>query len=136
MNVYLKSLAGPLPPSTSSAPKVEGSRLLTKNGAKLYETHCADCHGSKGEGIIGAYPPLANSRVVTMTNTANMVQKVLYGGYAPTTQGNPRPFGMPPFILKLNDQDMAELLTYIRNDWGNQASPVTALDVNRARERP
>jgi len=68
-----------------------------------------------------------------MTQTVNLVQMVLGGGYAPATQANPRPFGMPPFALILSDSDVAEVLTHIRRSWGNQAGTVTVLDVNRIR---
>ncbi|MDP1741578.1 MAG: cytochrome c, partial [Polaromonas sp.] len=46
---------------------------------------------------------------------------------------NPRPFGMPPFVLVLNDSDLAALLTYLRSAWGNQAAEVTPTEVNRMR---
>ena len=58
---------------------------------------------------------------------------MLNGGYAPATAGNPRPFGMPPFVLVLDDTELAALLTYLRSAWGNQASAVTATEVNRMR---
>ena len=106
-------------------------------GAKLYEQHCAQCHGDKGQGqgqgVIKAYPALAGNRAVTMPSTVNLVQMVLNGGFAPATEGNPRPFGMPPFMLLLDDTEVAALLTHIRSAWGNQASAVLPLDVNRIR---
>ncbi len=101
------------------------------NGAKLYEQHCEQCHGHDGQGVANAYPALAGNRAVTMKPTVNLVQIVLNGGYAPATQGNPRPFGMPPFVLVLSDGDMAAVLTHIRTSWGNRASAVTPLEVNR-----
>jgi mono/diheme cytochrome c family protein len=109
-----------------------GPAVLT-GGAKLYDQHCAQCHGDQGQGVANAYPALAGNRAVTMPQTANLVQIVLNGGYAPATQGNPRPFGMPPFVLVLNDTEVAEVLTHIRSTWGNQAGAVTELDVNRIR---
>ncbi|WP_296443701.1 c-type cytochrome, partial [Rhodoferax sp. UBA5149] len=109
--------------------------LSAPGGAKLYETHCAQCHGDHGEGVSGAYPPLAHNRAVTLSPTANLVQIVLYGGYAPATASNPRPFGMPPFVLQLNDKNTAVVLTYIRSAWGNRAPPVTELEVTRSRAR-
>ncbi|HAL36840.1 MAG TPA: alcohol dehydrogenase, partial [Polaromonas sp.] len=100
-------------------------------GAKLYEQHCEQCHGNAGQGVANAYPALAGNRAVTMKPTANLVQMVLNGGYAPATEGNPRPFGMPPFVLVLGDSDVAAVLTHIRTSWGNQASAVTPLEVSR-----
>ena len=108
-------------------------KAVAAYGAKLYEQHCAQCHGDNGKGVPNAYPALAGNRAVLMSQTSNLVQIVLNGGYAPATQGNPRPFGMPPFVLVLGDSDIAAVLTHIRMSWGNQASVVSPLDVNRIR---
>ena len=106
-------------------------------GAQLYEQHCAQCHGAQGQGQrlgnLNAYPALAGNRAVLMPQTANLVQIVLNGGYAPATSGNPRPFGMPPFVMVLEDADIAAVLTHVRRSWGNQAEVVSPLDVNRVR---
>jgi len=59
---------------------------------------------------------------------------VLDGGFAPPTGANPRPHSMPPFGATLGDNEVAMLVTYIRNSWGNDAGSVSALDVNRIRE--
>ncbi|MFS2032995.1 c-type cytochrome [Polaromonas sp. CT11-55] len=125
-----------LPPSHTAPPepaaiKTQGESV--ERAAKLYEQHCAQCHGAKGEGIANAYPALAGNRAVTMGQAVNLVQIVLNGGYAPATEGNPRPFGMPPFVLVLNDADMGLVLTHIRQSWGNRASEITPLEVNRIR---
>ncbi len=101
--------------------------------AKLYEQHCAQCHGDKGQGVVNAYPALAGNRAVTMPSTENLVQIVLGGGYAPATAGNPRPFGMPPFVLVMDDSEVAAVITHIRNSWGNQAGGITPLQVQRVR---
>ena len=105
----------------------------TAKAAKLYEQHCAQCHGAKGQGVANAYPALAGNRAVTMASTENLVQIVLGGGYAPATAGNPRPFGMPPFVLVLNDADVAAVVTHIRASWGNQAGGITPMQVQRVR---
>ena len=128
MAVYLKALA----PSVAT-PSSASTGKTTALGGKLYEQHCAQCHGDDGQGVPNAYPTLAGNRAVVLAQTANLVQMVLNGGYAPATHGNPRPFGMPPFVLVLNDNDVAEVLTHIRNSWGNQAAGVSAFDVNRIR---
>ena len=64
----------------------------------------------------------------------NLVQSVLYGGFGPSTADNPRPFGMPPYVLTLSEQDMADVLSFVRAAWGNNAAPVSALDVQRLRD--
>ena len=132
MATFLKEL----PPSQSTPPEpaaIKTGGESVERAAKLYEQHCAQCHGAKGEGIANAYPALAGNRAVTMGQAVNLVQIVLNGGYAPATEGNPRPFGMPPFVLVLNDADMALVLTHIRQSWGNRASEITPLEVNRIR---
>ena len=111
--------------------------VLFDKGAELFTQHCATCHGEQGQGIRVegnvALPALAGNRAITLPNTTNLVRILLAGGYAPSTAGNPRPFGMPPFVHVLNDEDIAAVTTYIRNAWGNQAASVTAADVVRQR---
>ena len=58
---------------------------------------------------------------------------VLRGGFLPTTAGNPRPFGMPPFATVLSDQDGADVLTHLRTSWGHRAAAVSTLEVSRYR---
>ena len=87
----------------------------------------------KVEGNV-ALPALAGNRAVSMANATNLVRIILAGGYAPSTTGNPRPFGMPPFVHVLNDTDIAAVTTYIRNAWGNQADALSAAEVVRQRQ--
>ena len=134
MAQFLKELTPPAitaMTAVQAAPAAQASVLA--RGAKLYEQHCAQCHGEQGRGVPQAYPALAGNRAVTMAQSANLVQIVLNGGYAPATAGNPRPFGMPPFVLELSDGDIAAVLTHIRQSWGNRAGVVTPLEVNRMR---
>lgn len=126
MATYLKALPQTPPQPAQAVPTTPRD---AERGAKLYEQHCAQCHGAQGQGVAGAYPPLAGNRAVTMASTANLVHAVRNGGFAPSTAGNPRPFGMPPFVLVLNDADIAAVLTHIRTSWGNQAAGVTELEV-------
>jgi len=132
MSVFLKSLPQA---STGTAPAATArvAPAVAERGARLYGERCAQCHGERGQGIAGAYPALAGNRAVNLGVTANLVQVVLNGGFAPATQGHPRPFGMPPFALVLSDADVAALLSYVRSAWGNQAGPVDELTVSRQR---
>jgi len=129
---YLKALPPAPLPAQRAAPQV--SDAVAQRGARLYGQHCAQCHGDNGEGVAGAYPRLAGNRAVTMEATANLVQTVLYGGFAPATAGNPRPYGMPPYVLTLSDADTAAVLTHIRTAFGNNAPIVSEFDVSRQRE--
>ena len=129
--VFLKSLPQSAP--SEPAPVAAMSTKTAEQGARLYNRHCAGCHGEQGEGVPGAYPPLAGNRTVALPVTANLVQIVLYGGFPPATAGNPRPFGMPPFTILLSDSEVAAVISHIRASWGNRSSPVFELAVSQQR---
>ena len=105
-------------------------------GEKIYRKACMDCHGEAGEGIPPHYPPLSGNRALTMDEAVNPIRIVLNGGFAPGTSGNPRPYGMPPFSHSLNDLEVAQVVSYLRSAWGNNAPPVSSVDVNRYRNVP
>ena len=90
---------------------------------QLYETHCARCHGARRpRARPGAYPPLAGNRArAAWTRRPTWCRWCWAAAFAPATAGNPRPFGMPPFATELSDEDVAAVLSYIRNAWGNRA---------------
>ena len=136
MAVYLQSRAREArnAPSRSTPAPVRAS--VAERGLKVYDRHCATCHGEHGLGVPGAYPALRGNRAVLLQEPTNLVQSVLYGGYAPVTAGHPHPFGMPPFVLELDDHDIAAVLTHLRmalQPDGQQAGEVTPLQVNRIR---
>ena len=76
---------------------------------------------------------MVGNRAVQMTPSNNVVLTVLQGGYGPSTQGRPQPHGMPPYVLTLNDAELASVLSYIRNAWGNQAPALSEFDINKFR---
>lgn len=127
---YLAQLA---PNAQASAATISPTPATQALGARLYEAHCAQCHGKQGEGRAGAYPALAGNRAVQMTPSHNLVLTVLQGGYGPSTAGRPQPHGMPPFVLTLSDAELASVLSYIRNAWGNQAPALSEFDINKFR---
>ena len=131
---FLQSLPATPTPARSSADSKAASADAAARGARLYADRCADCHGERGEGVPRAYPALAGSRAVTMDSSANLVHIVLEGGFPPSTAGNPRPFGMPPFATFLSNDDVSDLLSHIRRAWGNRAAPVSPLEVARYRD--
>jgi len=133
MASYLKDLPGvPAQPVMRTAATVTRRDAGTMaRGQKIYDQRCAYCHGDRGEGVAGAFPPLAGNRAVNMAQTANLVQVIAHGGYLPSTAGNPRPYGMPPFGQVLDAADVAAVLTYVRGSWGNDSPPVTLLETMR-----
>lgn len=135
MAVYLRALqpATATKPSTPASASRPPPGRLARAGAPLYEKHCASCHGERGEGVAGAYPPLAGNRAVTLSPVDNLLQTVLYGGFNAATASNPRPYGMPPFLLTLSDGEIAAVLSHIRSAWGNEAGEVKPAEVHALR---
>jgi mono/diheme cytochrome c family protein len=111
-------------------------------GAQLYVRHCAMCHQPGGEGVEGAFPPLAGSEWVTGPE-GRLVRVVLHG-----MQGVVRVRGrtysgfMPGWARQLTDEDVAAISSYVRMNWGNGAGPVSVEVVSairaatRGRTRP
>jgi mono/diheme cytochrome c family protein len=130
MALYLQSLP---PPAAPRAAAEAPPPAQMQRGAQVYEEHCAHCHGDDGRGRAGAYVPLAGNRALQHEPPANLVQVVLGGAFPASTAGHPRPFGMPPFAVTLSDEEVAAVLSYIRNAWGPQAGAVRAIDVQRWR---
>jgi mono/diheme cytochrome c family protein len=60
---------------------------------------------------------------------------ILAGGRIGISPARPSPLAMPSFAWKLNDQEVADVSTYIRNSWGNRAAPVSVSDVRAARKK-
>jgi alcohol dehydrogenase (quinone), cytochrome c subunit len=94
-----------------------GDELYHK-GEKLYVEFCAECHQTDGTGWSTLYPRLAGNPIVTLHDPEPIIVTVKYG------QGS-----MMSFRNKLNNEDIASILTYIRNSWGNQAVPVSPRQV-------
>lgn len=117
----------PCPPEPPPpAPLSDERRAL---GQRLYGRHCADCHGVQGEGLPGVYPALAGNASVNLPTAVNLVQALRHGGFAPATAANPRPYGMPPQFL--SDDEMAAVVSWVRQAWGNRGQPVGWLEVSR-----
>ncbi len=136
MATYLQARARVHVPTDDAPPAPPRTPTLraAQRGAALYDDHCAVCHGKQGEGVPQAYPALAGNLAVQMAHPTNLVQTVMYGGFSATTSAQPKPFGMPPFVLVLSDRDIADVLTHIRTQWGNSAGALTEFDVVRVRE--
>ncbi|RYZ11883.1 MAG: c-type cytochrome [Comamonadaceae bacterium] len=131
MASYLRALPEPAPadgePAAARLP-VRRDAGVMERGQRLYDRQCAYCHGAEGQGAPGAYPPLAGNRAINMDSAVNLMQIVRHGGFLPATAGNPRPYGMPPFGHVLDETQIAEVLSYVRGAWGNDAPPVSRRD--------
>lgn len=113
--------------ASGGAPGVAGAAKL--NGAQLFETTCAPCHQSTGEGIPGSFPPLKGSPIVNDKSPDLMIRIILNGYSARVPE-----FGvMPAFKDKLSDDEIAVIMTHERSSWGNNAPAVTADEVKKIR---
>ena len=102
-------------------------------GKQIYLTNCATCHQPNGMGVPGAFPPLAESEWVTGTEE-RLVRIVLHGLQGPiTVKGNEYNNVMAPLGAVLKDEQIANVLSYIRQEWGNTAPDVEPATVVRIR---
>jgi mono/diheme cytochrome c family protein len=100
-------------------------------GAGVYSGFCAKCHGADGAGKAGKFPALAGNPAVLLPDPSSLIRLLVEGGAAPHTAQAPKPEKMPAFDSRIGDRDMADVLSYIRNSWGNKAEPVSVRTVTR-----
>ncbi len=105
----------------------------TSRGAELYDDNCAACHRSDGAGSANVLPKIAGNSTVLSTDPDSLIRLVLSGSSLPGTARAPSPLGMPGFGWRLSNEEIAQLLTFIRSSWGNQAPSVSARDVAKVR---
>ncbi len=105
---------------------------LMQTGQQVYQDKCAKCHGLDGLGIPGIYEGFANDPTVIQPDAGPVVQIVLFGKKEAPTFFNYRN-QMASFSF-LTDQQIAAVVTYIRNSWGNQASAVSPAQVAAVRK--
>ena len=128
---YLKSLPGQ--PGASPAVPSPPEPVMAAGGA-IYADECSACHGPDGEGVPYLFPSLAGSPNVRSADPASLIRVLLEGARSVATAGEPTGPGMPSFAWKLNDDEAAAVLTYIRNSWGSSATPVDPHQVKQARD--
>lgn len=128
-------IVDPRPTNTAAGDNLDPFQLAMKKGATSYAL-CGGCHQGSGMGVPGQFPPLAGSEIV-MEGTEQLARIVLHGLTGPVTvkgQAYNTPGGMPGQGAVLSDGDIANVLTYIRNSWGNEGSMVTKEMVAKVRD--
>jgi len=95
-------------------------------GAAIYKDSCAACHKDSGKGEANLFPRLAGSALVQSDDPTTLERVVLHGTRAVSTSGSPTAPAMPAFDWRLGEAQVAAVLTYIRNNWGNAAGSVSA----------
>jgi mono/diheme cytochrome c family protein len=134
---YLKSLpAGderaryqPDLPSVAMELSAMASGEVERPGAGLYQSFCIKCHKQTGVGEPGKFPELAGNSSVLSENVTSLIHLLLEGSTTAQTKAGPWPQDMPAFAGKFSDRQIAEVLSFIRNSWGNKAPPVTLREV-------
>ena len=97
---------------------------VSARGALDYLNNCAACHLSSGRGYSSTFPALADNPVVNAPDPASLISIVLRGAAEPATGSVPTRFTMPSFADRLDDQEIADVLSFLRSHWGNHAPGV------------
>ncbi len=125
--------------TTSSGASAFASAAIVQNpasasdGAVVYITNCSSCHQTNGEGVPGAFPPLAGNPTVT-GNPVAVIAIVKHGiGGKIVVNASAYSGIMPPWEGLISDEDIAAVVTYIRSSWHNRASPVSLANVRAVR---
>jgi mono/diheme cytochrome c family protein len=105
----------------------------SKPGASVYIDNCAACHRTDGHGYTRVFPALAGNPVVQTADPTSLIHIVLAGGTLPATTSAPSNFTMPAYAWRLDDQQVAAVVNFIRTSWGNLGGEVTAKDVSKLR---
>ncbi|WP_317534484.1 cytochrome c [Nitrosomonas sp. Is37] len=103
-------------------------------GTAVYSGFCVKCHQDNGMGKLPRIPRLSGNSMVLSENPVSIIRQVLEGGKGPLTKNGPKPKKMPSFAKKLSDREIADVLTFVRNSWGNTAPPVTPREVSILRK--
>jgi mono/diheme cytochrome c family protein len=135
---YLKTLSADPAEKARFAPDGATAKALmagteSGRGAQLYLDNCAACHRTSGEGATKVFPALAGNPSVLAADPASLIRLVLAGSNLPSTHSAPSNLGMPGFGWRLSDEETAQLLTFIRQSWGNSASAASADEVGKIR---
>jgi thiosulfate dehydrogenase len=126
---YLKSL-----PAGEKERAAAGSQTSAPSPQArfAYEQYCLTCHGASGAGAANIFPALAGNDVVDTDNATSLIHILLSGGRRPKTAERPDAFAMPGFAT-LDDQTVADIVTYTRGAWGNSAPGIDASAVAKLR---
>jgi len=135
---YLKSLSAT---STQQAVAYNNATTMAlrngptmQPGAAVYTGACSSCHGFDAKAFTPYMPALAGNPVVLDHNPSSLVNLMLNGSIPLVAKGTPDAYRMPQFRQQLSDQDIADVVTFIRNRWGNQAPEVSAPQVAKFRK--
>lgn len=127
MAVYLKSLS---PAIESIATNVNEP---VHNGAELYGEYCSTCHGNDGAGYLEVTPSMSGNPTIIAEKPYSAIRVILHGAMSPESGPSETTRRMPAYQWMLSDEQIAELMTFMRSRWGNDAEPVSADMVKKLR---
>lgn len=143
---YLKSL----PSSTNDGQDKQDSTLQASDasvatnalragdtgmrGALVYLDNCNACHLSDGSGASRTFPELTKNEAVNAKDPISLIHLVLAGSAMPSTHTAPSALAMPDFGWRLSDEEVAEVLSFVRGSWGNHAAAVSSDEVSHVRK--
>lgn len=128
--IYLKE--GPSSATKAPQPLGEDDPRIAR-GADVYAFYCTGCHGASGRGVARLFPRLADTALVRGESPASLLRIVLGGSRQGVDTALDAP-GMPAFARHLDDPQISDVLTFLRNRWGNAASPVSETEVRAMRQ--
>jgi mono/diheme cytochrome c family protein len=129
ISTYLKSLPGEN--DRPSSPAADNPAMAS--GGAIYRDQCSACHGLDGKGVAGLFPSVADSSMARSDDPTTSIRIVLRGARSIGTSAEPTASGMPSYGWQLDDNEIASVLTYVRNSWGGAANAVSASDVSKVR---
>lgn len=116
--------------ATAANPPSSG---VVRTGEQIYRDHCAACHQVAGTGFPSSFPALAGNPIVNTADATSVIHIVLAGDAEVHTHGGPPSMTMPSFHAKLSDNEIADLLSYVRSSWGNHGPAVSSAQVKTLR---
>jgi len=102
-------------------------------GEKLFNNICVACHQANGQGLKGAFPPLAGSDYVAQVGGAGVIGAVINGLSGPITVNGVEYNAVMPALGYLSDSEVADVVTFVLNAWDNPGGEVSAAEVAAAR---
>lgn len=137
--IYLKSLKSSSPnaiaPTYNEATRIALTKGdVSQRGAQEYMDNCSACHRIDGQGYTKTFPSLAQNTAVLSDDPSSLISVVLRGSKMAVTHDAVTGLRMPDFGWRLTDQQVANVVTFIRQSWGNKASPVTSDEVKKLRD--
>jgi nitrite reductase (NO-forming) len=128
-----KSAAAPVAaPAPVAAAFVKADDEQMKRGLAVYSRTCIACHQPTGKGLAPVFPPIAGVPIVN-GDAALPIKFILHGLMGPITVDGVTYNSMMPPVAGVSDQDIADVLTYVRQSFGNKSNPVTADQVKAVR---